>query len=178
MSASPTYLGLLNAIAVGEARGAALLDAWAEATPDANVAALLRRIAIREHEHAAAFTKRLCELGFSVNEGPLGDFADKMRLVQSPAHDRDKFEALFGFGGSEPAVDSLADVFRDVTIDPETGALLGRFIAEERDSERVLEACYASLGQPSPHADALDEIGARLARLTAQIEAIRAQRGR
>ena len=178
MSASPTYLGLLNAIAVGEARGAAVLDAWAEVTPDANVAALLRRIAIREHEHAAAFTKRLSELGFSVNEGPLGDFADKMRLVQSAAHDRDKFEALFDFGASEPAADSLADVFRDVTIDPETGALLGRFIAEERDSERALQACYASLGQPDVHADALDEIGARLARLTAQIDAIRAQRGR
>jgi hypothetical protein len=173
----PSYLGLLNAIAVGEARGAALLDAWIPATRDPDVAALLRRVAIREHEHAAAFAKRLCELGYTVEPAPLGDYEEQLALMRSSASDREKFERLFGFGGP-PEPDSLARVFDDRTIDPETGALLGRFIAEERDSERRLEACWESLrrGHAVETSDPLEAIDARLARLTATIEELKALR--
>ena len=39
----------------------------------------------------------------------------------------------------------LGRMFDDTTIDPQTGALLGRFIAEERDSLRMFQACYQAL---------------------------------
>jgi hypothetical protein len=175
MSDKPSYLGLLNAIAAGEARGAALLDAWIETTADSAVGCVLRRVAIREHEHAAAFTKRLSELGYTVDPPPLGDFESKMAIMRSDAYDRTKFESLFGFGGPEE-VDTLARVFDDPTIDPETGALLGRFIAEERDSERALKACYDALDGHVVDEDAIAAINTRLARLTATLDELKAIR--
>jgi Mn-containing catalase len=64
----PTYLPLLNSIAVNEAKGQILLDAWASTTKDESLAQALRFVAIREGEHAMAFTKRMCELGHAVCE--------------------------------------------------------------------------------------------------------------
>ena len=66
MSDKPSYLGLLNAIAVGEAGGEALFEAWAAATPNDDVRAVLTTVALREGEHARQFTKRINELGYSV----------------------------------------------------------------------------------------------------------------
>ncbi len=36
-------------------------------------------------------------------------------------------------------------MFEDTSIDIQTGELLGRYIAEERDSGRLLRACYEQL---------------------------------
>ena len=60
--------------------------------------------------------------------------------------DREKFEKL-GFGQpTDPAqADQFATMFADKNIDIQTGALLGRYIAEERDSGRLFQACYAQL---------------------------------
>jgi hypothetical protein len=60
--------------------------------------------------------------------------------------DREKFEKL-GFGQpSDPSrPDQFASMFDDRTIDIETGALLGRYISEERDSTRMFEDCYRQL---------------------------------
>ena len=44
----PTYLPLLNSIAVNEAKGQLLLDAWASTTKDESLAQALRFVAIRE----------------------------------------------------------------------------------------------------------------------------------
>lgn len=175
MSDKPTYLGLLNAIAVGEGRGCALLNAWADATRDESLAGLLRMVAIREQEHAAAFTKRLCELGYSVREAPRGDLDAKLELARSTQSDRHKFEAILDYGRELPKTDALSELFKDTSIDIQTGALLGRFIAEERDTERKLRAAYATAGQPQTE-DALGEIATRLARLTATIEELKALR--
>ena len=44
-------------------------------------------------------------------------------------------------------------MFADHSIDIRTGELLGRYIAEERDSARLLRRCYEQLrraGAPSP----------------------------
>ncbi|NJN51834.1 MAG: hypothetical protein HC809_08740 [Gammaproteobacteria bacterium] len=101
MSDKPSYLGLLNAIAVGESRGHALLDCWSKTTRDESLAGVLRMVAIREAEHAAAFTKRLCELGYSVREAPRGDLDEKLALAQSPGGDRGKFESILGYGRGE-----------------------------------------------------------------------------
>jgi rubrerythrin len=175
MSDKPSYLGLLNAIAVGEARGYALLDAWAKTTSDESLAGVLRTVAIRENEHAAAFTKRLCELGYGVREAARGDFDRKLEKARSRASDREKFESILGYGRGEQTTDPLADLFKDKSIDIQTGELLGRFIAEERDSERRLRQAYAKL-ERGPDDDALAEIHARLERLTATIEELKALR--
>ena len=175
MADKPTYLGLLNAIAVGEGRGHALLDAWANATRDESLAAVLRMVAIRECEHSAAFTKRLCELGYSVREAPRGDLDQKLALARSAADDREKFRSILGYGREERTTDPLADLFKDKSIDIQTGELLGRFIAEERDSERQLKAAQARLDK-APADDSLSEISARLERLTASIEELKALR--
>lgn len=141
MSDKPSYVKVLNAIAVGEARGHALFDAWAKATPDGALAATLKMAAIRECEHAAVFRKRLCELGYSVRQKPADDFEARLQKLCSDASDVEKFESVFGYG-RERGDDGLNGIFADTTIDPLTGKLLGRFIAEERDTRRRLQALY------------------------------------
>jgi hypothetical protein len=141
MSDKPSYVKVLNAIAVGEARGHALFEAWAKATRDTELAATLRRVAIRECEHAAVFTKRLCELGYSVREKPAGDFETRLQKLRSDASDAEKFESVLGYG-RERGDEGLNGIFADTTIDPLTGKLLGRFIAEERDTRRLLQTQY------------------------------------
>ncbi len=45
--------------------------------------------------------------------------------------------------GDQP--DVFDDFFKDHTIDIQTGELLGRYIAEERDTARLLRRCYDQL---------------------------------
>lgn len=147
MSDKPSYLGLLNAIAVGEWRGHALLSAWRDSTSNAALAAVLDQVAIREQEHAAAFTKRLCELGYNLKQSPSREFEETLAVAGSTTSDAEKFRRVLGYSSSDHAAkpDPLERIFEDRTIDPQTGALLGRFIAEERDSERRLRAAWARL---------------------------------
>ena len=55
-----------------------------------------------------------------------------------------KFRA-FKLGKPSPKIDVFDSMFNDKTIDPITGGLLGRYIAEERDSTRLLAAEYSRL---------------------------------
>ena len=66
MSSKPTYLGLLNAVAVAELGGEELFKAWAAVTPSDDVRGVLETVALREAEHARSFAKRIDELGYSV----------------------------------------------------------------------------------------------------------------
>jgi len=175
MSDTPSYVKVLNAIAVGERRGRTLFDAWASATRDADLKRTLAIVAIREGEHAAVFTKRLCELGYEVRERPVGDFAERLAKLRSNASDLDKFETVFGYG-RERTDNGLGSIFDDRTIDPATGALLGRFIAEERDTRRRLEAAYAKLKSVPADDAGLAQITQRLERLTQTIEELKALR--
>ncbi|MCB1686158.1 MAG: hypothetical protein R3E82_01190 [Pseudomonadales bacterium] len=200
MSEKPSYLGLLNAIAVGEARGHQVLDAWARSTPCAELAGELRMIAIREAEHAAAFRKRLSELGFQVRQTPPDRFADDLACAGSSASDQEKFQRLITSDSAGRRNDALTSLFQDPTIDAETGALLGRFIAEERDTQRRLEAACQRLAardtrksgtaertdgpalsadRDNPQEDALlGEILARLDRLGNTLETLKTLRPR
>lgn len=200
MSDKPSYLGLLNAIAVGEARGHRILDAWAGTTACAELAGELSLIAIREAEHAAAFRKRLSELGFQVRETPVGRFEEDLACARSAASDLEKYRRLIQTDGDGTPDDPLAGLFRDPTIDAETGALLGRFIAEERDTQRRLEGLCQRLadarasgsdGSEDPlrgpvqekpdnaHEDALlGEILTRLDRLGDTLETLKTLRAR
>lgn len=141
----PSYLPLLNTIAVNEKMGEIYLSAWADATGDEDLEAVLRFVSIREGEHAWAFTKRMCELGYEVSEKEayqaFKDFDGLLNCVCSDAADAEKVKTVNGSlvgDGSDP----FGRLFEDTNIDPETGALLGRYIAEERDSGRRLQAAY------------------------------------
>jgi rubrerythrin len=147
MSDKPTYLGLLNALAEGEWRGFEYLTAWAAQTTDEEVGAVLRKVAAREGEHAMTFAKRLNELGYEVRRHPATEGErGRAEIAVSAKSDLEKLESL-GYG--DPFDPDRPDVFDGIftnrTIDPITGALLGRYIAEERDSERLLRECCASL---------------------------------
>lgn len=143
MVEKPTYLGLLNAVAVNETANAALFTAWAGGTSDPATKAVLRTVALREAEHALSFAKRIDELGFDVEERQDPTLVERIELASSPSiPDREKFERL-GYGAPRP--DVFGAVFLDTSIDIETGALLGRFIAEERDSARRIDAAYERL---------------------------------
>jgi len=170
----PTYLGLLNAIAVGEARADQVLRIWRDTTDDADLARVLDVVAIREREHAAAFAKRLCELGFSVRESESETHDANIRLAGSNASDCEKFAALLGIDDSGVNDDPFDKLFADTTIDPATGALLGRYIAEERDSGRRLRAAYEAINQPVD--PVLGDIANRLDRLTRTLEELKALR--
>jgi len=146
-SKKPSYLGLLNAVALGEANGALFLNAWADTTSDPKVEEVLRFVAIREHEHAAAFTKRIVELGFEVQPREDGGRHRKaMRMAKSSASDAEKFE-WFRLDQPPKETDIFDGFFANKDLDPQTGGLLGRYIAEERDSLRRFAACYQSLSR-------------------------------
>lgn len=146
MSDAPSYLDLLNRISVGESQAECLLDCWASATPNPAVRNILTTIALREGEHGKAFAKRISELGYSVTPAD-ADTADSMAIAASrDLTDREKFEKLnvTSFFATD-APDVFTPMWADKSIDIQTGALLGRYIAEERDSLRMLEGCYNEL---------------------------------
>jgi len=182
----PSYLGLLNAIALGEGRAHQYLSCWAAKTPDPDVQKIIATVAIREGEHSHAFTKRLCELGYTVQDRPDPSFERNMEIANADCSDLEKFEA-FGYRANEMPRDPFKGIFDDETIDPQTGALLGRYVAEERDSGRMLRACADILRQRAGGArrgsagtselrdlhSRLDEICAAIGKLQTEVTALR-----
>ncbi|MEM7337751.1 MAG: hypothetical protein AAF467_03825 [Actinomycetota bacterium] len=144
MAEKPSYLGLLNAIAVAEGHAEDYLGRWAETTPRDDVRSVIHAVALREGEHAKAFEKRIWELGFGLKPS-LAD-QSKMEIAGSAdLSDRAKFEKLGLAADPGDGPDVFTGMFADTTIDIQTGGLLGRYIAEERDSGRMLRACYDQL---------------------------------
>jgi rubrerythrin len=142
----PSYLGLLNAVALAESRAHEYLTAWAGVTPDPEVRAVLVTIAAREGEHGASFAKRINELGFELRETDDPNHAERMEVAGSDRSDLDKLEALGLLRlRSDGEPDIFDGFFRDHSIDIRTGELLGRYIAEERDTLRLLTGCRDAL---------------------------------
>ena len=145
-SGKPTYLGLLNAVSLAESRAHCYLTEWANVTPDAGVRHVLLTVAAREGEHGMTFAKRINELGYELRAKPDENGDRALETVTSDCSDLEKMEAL-GLHkldtGDEP--DVFDELFKDHTIDIKTGELLGRYIAEERDSARLFRACYEQL---------------------------------
>jgi hypothetical protein len=165
MSDKPSYLGLLNSIAVGEADGEELLCAWAAATPRADVRAVLEAVMVREGEHAKSFAKRIDELGFSVRPTEAPTHASRMAIARSTTlSDCEKFEQL-NVGVQPNGGDIFQRFMDDVTIDIRTGELMGRYISEERDSNRMLQACRAAVSAEANGSAGNGEIEARLERI-------------
>src|SRR5690242_15424232 len=93
-----------------------------------------------------SFAKRINELGYEVRRKDDDDGAKAIALVTSDCSDLEKMEALKLHRldrGDKP--DVFDDFFKDHSIDIATGELLGRYIAEERDSARLLRQCYEQL---------------------------------
>jgi hypothetical protein len=147
MSDKPSYLGLLNAISIAESNAECYLDAWAKATPRDDVRQIISTVALREGEHGKAFAKRICELGYTLQPREDETVKDKMAIASSTTlTDREKFEKLDIARPVDPSKpDFFTNMFADTNIDIQTGQLLGRYIAEERDSGRMLRGCYQQL---------------------------------
>jgi rubrerythrin len=147
MSDKPSYLDLLNRISLGESNAYCYLSEWAEVTKDADVRRVMLTVAAREGEHGLSFAKRINELGYELVQKPDENLEKKLEIVRSDCSDLEKMEAL-GFARTADSADKpdfFDDLFKDHSIDIQTGELLGRYIAEERDSGRLLRACYACL---------------------------------
>jgi hypothetical protein len=158
MSDKPSYLGLLNAISVNESRAYAYLSAWADVTPHDGVRDVLRTVAAREGEHGMSFAKRINELGYQLRPKDDQAFDRQLAVARSDRTDLEKFEALGVLrvdGGDGP--DVFDSFFTDHSIDIRTGELLGRYIAEERDSLRLLRGCYDALRANGDDADSMND---------------------
>ncbi len=154
MSDKPSYLGLLNAIAVGELGGEAQFDAWAAVTTNDELRCVLRTVALREAEHARSFAKRIDELGYSVLDRPDADLPRRISIAASTElSDCGKLQRLGFSSTGEERPDVFTRFFDDTTMDPVSGALMGRYIAEERDTGRRLRACHAQLVACEPVAE-------------------------
>jgi hypothetical protein len=147
MTDKPSYIGLLNAIANAEGDAECYLGAWAAVTPRDDVRSVISTVALREGEHSKAFAKRLCELGFEVQPRTDPKTAERMAIASSTTlSDLQKFDQLdLGRGQVQGKPDIFTGMFADTTIDIQTGGLLGRYIAEERDSGRMFEQCRCQL---------------------------------
>jgi len=151
MSEKPSYLGLLNAVSLAESAAYEYLTAWAAVTPHEGVKATLLTVAAREGEHGMAFAKRISELGYNLRPGPDDPKrAERLACARSTEiSDYDKMHALgvarIAEDTGKPGPDVFDKFFSDHTIDIQTGELLGRYIAEERDSGRRLRACYLAV---------------------------------
>lgn len=171
MTTEPSYLPLLRRIANAECNAEVYLSAWAGATPRADVRNIITTIALREGEHTKAFQKRICELGHTVTIEEAPDLASRTAIAAATdLTDREKFEKLgLGTPPDPSTPDRWATYFNDATIDIATGELLGRFIAEERDSVRLLAGCYRALcaeeGAPAATEDRLARIEGLLGQL-------------
>ncbi len=174
--AKPSYIGVLNAIANAEAVGHRIFKKWAKVTSCDAIRGTLQMVAIREAEHSLAFEKRLCELGYGLKPKEFPELEKSVKVAKSDRSDIEKFEQL-GYGDRErrrdDAEDGLLKLLANKSIDPQTGALLGRYICEERDSARQLLAAYRSIKEPSQVNDAtLDQVCAQLTALTERVEAM------
>jgi rubrerythrin len=171
MPDKPSYLGLLNAVSLAETRAHAYLSAWADTTSDPEVRAVLLKVAAREGEHGMSFAKRINELGYQLECTEDPHFEDQMAIATADCSDLEKAEALnllrFCTADGEP--DIFDNFFRDHSIDIRTGELLGRYIAEERDTMRLFQACHAQL---SAQAAGAAPAGDRLASLEDKIDTV------
>jgi rubrerythrin len=169
MAEKPSYLKLLNGISCAETRAFQYLSAWADVTTDPDVRAVLHTVAAREGEHGMAFAKRVNELGFELQPTDDPKFAERMEIAGSDRSDLDKAESLgvLEFASAPDKPDVFDSFFRDHTIDIQTGELLGRYIAEERDTIRLLQGCRAQLAAKCDTAESPD----RLAALEGKIDA-------
>lgn len=148
-----SYLKLLRGIAKGEGEGQELFERWAETTKDKEVEKDVRIRALREGEHSIMFRKRVQELSgedpYPKGIPPLNPEKGLGRTLKIVTDPNMSDEAKYKKMGMHHSIDMqeeklLTPMFDDQTLDVQTGALMGRWIAEERDSARKHARFYAS----------------------------------
>jgi rubrerythrin len=175
MADKPSYLGLLNAISCAETRAYHYLSAWAEVTPDPDVRQVLLTVAAREGEHGMAFAKRVNELGFELKPTDDPGFEERLEMVRSrDKTDLEKLEAvgLLDYCPPEGEPDVFDNFFRDHSIDVQTGELLGRYIAEERDTLRLVSGCASILKSRANGGETAGRASDQLAGLERKVDAV------
>jgi rubrerythrin len=153
----PAYLELLNAISLGESHAGVYLEAWADATPNEDLACTLRLVAARERSHGDIFCRRISELGFCLEPKKDPKAGERLAKFADPRiSDVDKI-------GPELNAD---EIFKDIkkamddgTYDEMTCNTLQWYIAEEKDSLRRLNAAYASVREPGRKARGAADAG-------------------
>ena len=169
MPDKPSYLKLLNAVSLAETNAHCYLTAWAETTTNPDVRRVVLTVAAREGEHGLAFAKRINELGFELMYKPDETLETKLEIARSGCSDLEKMEALdVGRDKSADDPDVFDNFFKDHSIDIRTGELLGRYIAEERDSGRMLRECHSLLRQAADAEAATSKPDGKAARATNQ----------
>lgn len=141
--AKPAFLGLLNAISNAETAAGVYLEAWADVTPDPDLACTLRLVAARERSHGEVFCRRIAELGFTLRRKPDPKAAETLSRLSNPRiSDLEKV-------GDREAGDGDGDFFGDIRrriaegeFDSMTASLMTWYIAEEIDSGRRLREAY------------------------------------
>ena len=141
---------------------------------------VLLTVAAREGEHGMTFAKRINELGYEVRCNDDSNLQKAMALVKSDRSDLKKMEKLklntLDTGDKPDIFDGL---FKDHSIDIRTGELLGRYIAEERDTARLLRSCYEQLvaadkaGSASPRRESLTSLETKVDALCGAVEELR-----
>lgn len=148
----PPYLGLLNAISLGERSAGQYLKAWADATPDAALKQALSLVAARETTHGEVFRQRIERLGFTRREKDDPELAERLKIYgDTTRSDADKIARYRRSPADEAKIDDLfADLdakANDETIDPLTRDTLRWYVHEERDSRALLKEAYARAEQ-------------------------------
>lgn len=165
----PSYLGLLNTISLAESAAGVYLEAWADVTPNEDLACCLRLVAARERSHGDVFCRRLSELGYELRKKVDPRNAAQLAKLSNPnISDLEKLPPRGEGGGGEPFGD-IKQRMADNEFDPMTKNLLSWYIAEEIDSGKRLGEAYAcvrdmagggkkkaaALGGPSADAEAM-----------------------
>ena len=137
----PSYLGLLNAISLAESAAGVYLEAWANVTPNADLACTLRLVAARERSHGEVFCRRIAELGYSLRHRTDPRDAEQLAKLANPnISDLEKIPAA-----REEEADPFKEIRRRISegeFDPMTANLMSWYIAEEKDSGRRLREAY------------------------------------
>jgi rubrerythrin len=145
--AKPDYLGLLNAISLGESRAGVYLKAWAEVTSDPELKQALTLVAARETTHGEVFRQRIERLGFTLRERDDPTFEEKVRVYGDP--NRSDVDKVRYSRRDEQAESGVNDFFasidarvEDESVDQLTRDTLRWYVHEERDSGELLRAVY------------------------------------
>ncbi|WP_293677331.1 hypothetical protein [uncultured Phenylobacterium sp.] len=139
----PKYLGLLNRISNAETAAGVYLRAWADVTPNADLACTLRLVAARETSHGEVFCRRISELGFELRTNPDPKGYEVLAKLANP--NISDLEKIGDRDDRNDNTDPFGEVRRRIAegeFDPMTANLMTWYIAEEADSGRRLRECY------------------------------------
>ena len=148
----PHYLELLNSVARAEEVAGVLLSAWAEEATDPELRDRLSLVAARETSHYHVFTRRIQELGYSLNTGEEPQVAELLEINGCGMGDIEKMRRLKAWerGLQSPTLEErYVAAISDETVDPLTRSLLRWFTDEEADSTQSLTEVYGRMGAQS-----------------------------